>query len=246
MKRSCLGSHPIRKMTDNSEVEGKTRSSEKKILIVDDDESLAGLLRTALSSGGYTVESAFSGAEALRLIKTFHPELVLMDIGLPDISGLEVLRQIRAQAEFREIIVMLITGRTGLEMKIEGFNTGANDYVSKPLNPRELLLKIGRFLNTAEVQKDKLVSKQKETLHTIVNTLAHELSSPLAAIRYQIRLSAEAQQLELLRSSLNNIEVNTKRVEEIIMELQSAVRFVAKEPIPGVHLLDLEESSKSS
>jgi signal transduction histidine kinase len=79
-----------------------------------------------------------------------------------------------------------------------------------------------------------------------VNTLAHELSSPLAAIRYQIRLCGQDQQLESLRNSLNSIEVDAKRMEEIIMELQSAVRFVAKEPIPGVHLLDLEESSKGS
>lgn len=221
-------------------------SSDKKILVVDDDESLVGLLRTVLSSGGYSVESAFSGAEALRLMKSFHPEMILMDIGLPDISGLEILRQVRAQAELKEIIVMLITGTTGLEMKIEGFNTGANDYISKPINPRELLLKVERFLKTAEVQKDKLASKQKETLHTIVNTLAHELSSPLAAIRHQVRLSAQEQQLEAIRNSLASIEVSTKRMEEIIMELQSAVRFVSKEPIPGVHLLDLEESSKSS
>lgn len=219
-------------------------SPEKKILVVDDDESLVGLLRTVLSSSGYSVEAAISGAEALRLTRISHPDLILMDIGLPDISGLEILRQIRAQAEFKEIIVMLITGTTGLEMKIEGFNTGANDYISKPVNPRELLLKIDRFLKTVEVQKDKLVSKQKETLHTVVNTLAHELSSPLAAIRYQIRASAQEQQLEVLRNCLANIDLSAKRMEEIIMELQSAIRFVSKEPIPGVHLLDLEESSR--
>jgi DNA-binding response OmpR family regulator len=219
---------------------------EKKILVVDDDESLVGLLRTVLSSSGYNVETAISGAQALRLTRIFRPDLILMDIGLPDISGLEILRQIRTQADFREIIVMLITGTTGLEMKIEGFNTGANDYISKPINPRELLLKIDRFLKTVEVQKDKLVSKQKETLHTIVNTLAHELSSPLAAIRYQIRLSAQEQQLEALRNSLASIDVSARRMEEIIMELQSAIRFVSKEPIPGVHLLDLEESSRVS
>jgi DNA-binding response OmpR family regulator len=218
----------------------------KKILVVDDDESLAGLLQTLLSSSGYSVQSAFSGSEALRLMKTFLPELVLIDIGLPDVSGLEVLRQIRAQAEFKETIVMLITGTSGLEMKIEGFNTGANDYVAKPINPRELLLKVECFLKTAEAQKDKLLSKQRETLHTVVNTLAHELSSPLAAIRHQVRLSTNEQHLEAMRDSLNSIEVSAKRMEEIIMELQSAVRFVAKEPIPGVHLLDLEESSKNS
>jgi len=216
----------------------------KKILVIDDDESLVGLLRTVLSSNAYTVESAFSGSDALRVMRSFRPELILMDIGLPDMSGLEILRQIRAQAEFREVVVILITGTTGLEMKIEGFNTGANDYISKPVNARELLLKIDQFLKTAEVQKGKLVSKEKETLHTVVNTLAHELSSPLAAIRYQIQLSAEEQHLESIRASLASIEASAKRMEEIIIELQSAVRVVSKEPIPGVHLLDLEQSSK--
>ena len=216
----------------------------KKILVIDDDESLVGLLRTVLSSNGYNVESAFSGGDALRVMRSFRPELILMDIGLPDMSGLEILRQIRAQAEFREVVVILITGTTGLEMKIEGFNTGANDYISKPVNARELLLKIDQFLKTVEVQKNKLFSKEKETLHTVVNTLAHELSAPLAAIRYQIQLSAEEQDLESIRASLASIEASAKRMEEIIIELQSAVRVVSKEPIPGVHLLDLEQSSK--
>ncbi len=218
---------------------------EKRVLLVDDDEPLVSMLLTILSNSGYDVKGACSGAEALRLVEEFHPELILMDIRLPDISGLEILRQVRSCAATKDVIVILFTGTVGLEMKLEGFRTGANDYVSKPVNPRELLLRVERFFKTEAVQKETLAHQQREDLHTIVNTLAHELNAPLSAIHNEVNLCLHDLPLEEIKKNLLSIENSVKRIEDIIVRLRSALCVVSEEPIPGIHLLDLDQSSKS-
>ncbi|MEW5975170.1 MAG: response regulator transcription factor [Acidobacteriota bacterium] len=218
---------------------------QKKILIVDDDQSLADMLAVAVSSGGYAVQTATSGLEALNRVKEWLPDLILLDIQLPDISGLEILRQLRSQSAAREAIVILITGSSGLEMKIEGFHTGANDYVSKPIVPRELLLKIERFLQTASNQQAALASKEKETLQALVNTISHELSNPLAAIRNELYLSRQADH-ESMIEHLRRIEISTRQIEELVKKLQSSIRALPVETLAGVRMFDLNAASRPS
>ncbi len=213
----------------------------KRILVVDDDEALVEMLRTFLSQHGYEVEGALSGAAALKRVSVFQPGLVLMDIGLPDISGLEILRRIRSTPGTQEITIILITGTSGLEMKIEGFHTGANDYIAKPIVPRELLLKVERFLKTAETHQKTVECKQKETIHTLANTVAHELTAPLAIIQNEIALAAQDQDIESLRNRLRAIESTTHHIQEIIIRLNAASRLPSKEPLPGFKLLDLND-----
>lgn len=214
-------------------------SFKSRILIVDDDEALVGMLKTFLSQHGYNIEVAYNGGMALKRVEDFHPDLVLMDIGLPDISGLEILRRIRSAASNQEITIILITGTSGLEMKIEGFHTGANDYISKPIVPRELLLKVERFLKTAESHQKTIESKQEETLHTMAHTVAHELTAPLAAIQNEIALADQDQDLESLRNRLKSIQNTVRQIQEIIVKLNSTSRASFKEPVPGYHVLNL-------
>lgn len=207
-----------------------------RILVVDDDESLVKMLCTFLCQYGYETDGAYSGSTALKRIEVFHPDLVLMDIGLPDISGLEILRRIRSVPSNQEITIILVTGTSGLEMKIEGFHTGANDYISKPIVPRELLLKVERFLKTAETHQRTIEATQKETL----DTLAHELTAPLTAIQNEIALAGLDQDLDSLHTRFKNIERTTRQIQEIIMKRGSSSRASLKEPLSGYQLFDLK------
>lgn len=147
----------------------------KRVLFVDDDAALGKMFADFLSGSGYQARTTATGAEALRQLVEFQPHLVVLDIGLPDISGLEILRQLKANPLTRNVLVILITGASGLEMKIEGYQTGANDYLSKPINLRELRLKIERcFLNLKD-QDTAVAFKHKEMLKSIVNTLGQGL-----------------------------------------------------------------------
>ena len=220
-------------------------SFEKRILVVDDDEKLAGLFQAVLSARGYKTEVAFTGAEALKLMQEFHPELILLDIGLPDMSGLEILRRAKSvPSQNRDAYVILITGSSGLEMKIEGFHTGASDYISKPIDTRELLLKVDRVFKTISTQKEQIDLKQKETLQILVQSMAHELTAPLAAIRNEVRLQMMEPGNEDLRNRLNRIEAFAQNAEGTLSKFHSSVQMVSKEPIPGIRLIDLNESTK--
>jgi DNA-binding response OmpR family regulator len=216
-------------------------SLKSRILIVDDDEAVVGMLKTFLSQHGYNIEVAYTGGLALQRVDDFRPDLVLMDIGLPDISGLEILRRIRSAGSSQEITIILITGTSGLEMKIEGFHTGANDYISKPIVPRELLLKVERFLKTAESHQKIIESKQQETIQTLAHTVALELTAPLAVIQNEIALAEQDQDLESLRSRLKSIQYTARQIQEIIVRLNSTSPASFREPVPGYHVLDLSK-----
>jgi two-component system response regulator AtoC len=116
-----------------------------KILIIDDDEVQLSLQRSVLSSRGYTVQSTADGPQGILLFRTHHPDLVLLDIGLPSMSGIEVLKQIRQIDQKAKVIV--ITGYASVESAVHAIRAGAWDYVKKPYDVDALLKKIGAALS---------------------------------------------------------------------------------------------------
>jgi len=113
------------------------------ILIVDDDAELCGLLREYLSNEGYEVEAVHRGSEGLQRTRARNYDLLVLDMILPDIQGLNVLRQIRAESR---LPVLMLTAR-GSEMdRIVGLEVGADDYLAKPCNPRELVARLRSIL----------------------------------------------------------------------------------------------------
>ena len=116
------------------------------ILIVDDEREIRELLRYNLEREGYHVLQAQRGDEALKRIFATHPDLVLLDLLLPGLNGLEVLREVRAEPSTRDLPVLLLTAR-GAEMdKLLGFERGADDYITKPFSPREVLARVDAVL----------------------------------------------------------------------------------------------------
>ena len=110
-----------------------------KILVVDDDHNICEMLRLYFENEGYEVKTANDGAEGVAAFKTFEPDLVLLDIMLPELNGLEVLRRIRAVST---VPVILETARGETIDKINGLNLGADDYIPKPFEIEELLARI--------------------------------------------------------------------------------------------------------
>jgi len=112
-----------------------------RILVVEDEIDLSTSLSYSLRAGGYDVQEADCGEAALQGVARFHPELVVLDIMLPDMSGFEVCRRIRAGGDEQPAVVML-TAKTQELDRVAGFEVGADDYVTKPFSIRELMLRI--------------------------------------------------------------------------------------------------------
>lgn len=122
----------------------------KRILVVDDEPDVLELVRINLVREGFSVDTAETAAEAFDKIEKRRPGLVVLDLMLPDMSGTEVCRRLRAQPETAEIPVVMLTARSEEVDRVVGFELGADDYVTKPFSSRELALRVKAVLRRSE------------------------------------------------------------------------------------------------
>jgi DNA-binding response OmpR family regulator len=117
--------------------------SAPKILIVDDVKSIRNIVRSYLEAEGFEVLEAENGTEAIRLMRVSTPDLVVLDVGMPVLDGIEALREIRT---FSDVYVVMLTARSEEVDKLIGLSVGADDYLTKPFSPRELIARIKAVL----------------------------------------------------------------------------------------------------
>ncbi|HZD19018.1 MAG TPA: response regulator transcription factor, partial [Actinomycetota bacterium] len=117
------------------------------ILVVDDEEAIAEAVRARLESEGYRAFVAFDGPQALETARTQHPDLVVLDLMLPGMDGLDVCRELQRE---RWVPVLMLTARTDEADKVAGFEVGADDYLTKPFSLRELTVRVKAILRRAE------------------------------------------------------------------------------------------------
>lgn len=132
-----------------SETEGEKKIA-ARVLVVEDEPEIAALIAYQLTREGYRVETAASGDEALEALGRDVPDLVVLDRMLPGVSGDDVLKAMRSEASTRELPVLVLTARREQEDRIEGFELGADDYLTKPFSPRELVLRVDAILRRAQ------------------------------------------------------------------------------------------------
>lgn len=115
----------------------------KRVLVVDDDAKTVELVKLYLKRDGYRVFTAYDGIEALRLAREGNPDIIVLDLMLPGMDGLEVCRTLRSESD---IPIIMLTARTTDEDKLTGLDSGADDYVTKPFSPRELAARVRTVL----------------------------------------------------------------------------------------------------
>lgn len=121
-----------------------------QILVVEDESDIAALVAFQLTHAGYRVRTASTGREALRAIDTEPPDLVVLDLMLPEVSGTQVLRTIRSRKETADTPVIVLTARGEEKDRLEGFELGADDYIAKPFSPKELVARVRAVLRRTE------------------------------------------------------------------------------------------------
>jgi two-component system, OmpR family, alkaline phosphatase synthesis response regulator PhoP len=145
--------------------------SETKILVVDDEPGIVSNVRAYLEREGYAVQTAQDGAAALRLARSFAPDLVVLDIMLPGIDGLEVLRQLRHESD---VYVLLLTARAEEMDKVIGLTVGADDYLTKPFSPRELVARVKAILRRGRGSAEPTASSTLRFGDLRIDPAAHQ------------------------------------------------------------------------
>ncbi|MCD6460730.1 response regulator [bacterium] len=181
----------------------------KEILVVDDSLENLELLVRILSDNGYRVRPASTGNLALRSINEKKPDLILLDVKLPDIDGYEVCRRIRTNKQFLNIPIIFISALGETTKKIEGFTAGGVDYITKPFEAKEVLARIKTHLRL-EALTYKLEQKVHERtqeleirtaeMERFVYSVSHDLKAPLVTI--EGFLSYLKQEMGVLRNKI--------------------------------------------
>jgi DNA-binding response OmpR family regulator len=159
----------------------------RRILIVDDETELRSMLRQYLTREGFDVAEAISGKEALDMVQRRQPDLILLDVGLPDIDGFEVLRTLRATSDTP---VIMLTARDDEIDRVVGLSVGADDYVVKPFSPRELVARIQAVLrrgSTGAQPADEILRFEGLTIdETSREVYAREERVELSALEFDL------------------------------------------------------------
>jgi signal transduction histidine kinase len=218
----------------------------KVILIAEDEQSLIHFLRRNLEASGYIPHIVESGQEALRLATTIHPDLIVLDVGLPDANGVDICRQIKQDPRCADIPVLFLTGQSDHSDRIIGFNAGAQDYLTKPFNMQEFQARLRAILRAQDKihQKREEIDQHQEELMAIIN---HELRAPLTVISMASQILAENHQLsdqrreQLIQSIRGSAGALTHIIDDLLY-LANPVRHLRSTQLRTVLANTVEET----
>ena len=213
------------------------------ILVADDDQPNVRLVESILKTNGYAVIRAYDGDEALRLVAEQRPDLLLLDVMMPNLSGFEVCRRLRERHETRLLPIIMITALNALEDKVQGLDLGADDFLSKPINRTELLAKVRSILRVRALQEE--IERQKKELEaansellviqrfkeSMTQMVVHDLKNPLAAIMGNIQLM-----------QLQRAQMTAPRLGELLQRTQDSARQMARMIQNILEVAKLEEN----
>jgi two-component system, sensor histidine kinase and response regulator len=179
----------------------------KKILIVDDQLKNLQLTAQILREEGYLISLSQNGENALEILKNQTPDLILLDIMMPGLSGLDTCRRIKEDARLADIPVIFLTAKRESDDVIDGFNAGGVDYIVKPFRKQELIVRIKNHIDLAD-SRNKIIEMNK-TRDKMYGIIAHDLRTPLSGITQTVDAIAEGY-----------IDVNSNDFKEIFNQLR--------------------------
>ena len=204
-----------------------------RILAVDDDSRNLALLTAKLEREGYEVGNASNGIEALREVHAFHPDLVIMDVTMPQMDGYEALRHLKSREETRYIPVIMLTGRADIEDKVLGFEVGAEDYINKPYSLQEVAARVKSLLRMRALQNKLRETEKVAALGEMVDGIAHEIRNPLTAIGGIARRLYEAETSPGNKEYAEQIIKSVERLERMIQRVDEYKLILVSTLSPG-------------
>ena len=153
-----------------------------KILIVDDAEDTVELLRKRFRAEGYDTSEAFNGEQALNTVPEYEPDLIVLDVMMPKIDGYEVCQRLKADEKTKYIPVLMLTAKGEVEHKVKGLNIGADDYMAKPFDYKELSARVRSLLSIKATHEKKVEEEKSGALEQMMEQVAHEIRNPLTSV----------------------------------------------------------------
>src|SRR5207247_7159051 len=213
------------------------------VLVVDDDQRNVRLMESILRSSGYQVLKAYNGEDALQVVENDSPDLLLLDVMMPKMSGFELCQRLKGRYQTRLLPIIMVTALNALEDKVQALEYGADDFLSKPINKVELLAKVRSVLRVKGLQ-DELERKKSEIeaanlelvrmqgfKESMMQMVVHDLKNPLASIMGNIQL-IQMQNVEMMSPT---------RLKELLQRTQESARQLMRMILNILQIGKLEE-----
>jgi signal transduction histidine kinase len=209
------------------------------VLIVDDNAADRALLRTVLSRAGYSVSEVAKGHEALQQARAVRPHVIILDVNLPDMSGLDVCRAVRADGELSAIPVLMLTVRHDDTDVVAGLEAGADDYVAKDADSAIVLGRVRRLIEFRQMSGLAMLNQQLAQVGRLLTGIVHEIRGPLAVIRGNAELlkvktgsdTEEAQWIESILRSTRLLQVRLDHLMATVRNRSADVQVIDLPPL---------------
>jgi two-component system cell cycle response regulator len=220
----------------------------KKILVIDDLPENVFMLQDRLEHEGFEVLTAYDGYTGIDKAKNELPDLILLDVMMPDITGLEVCKILVNESITKDIPIILVTAKSGAEDTKEGLEAGAFDYIKKPFNRIELLARVKSALKLSEAHKLLLESEKRDTYIATVVTANHKIKQPLTLLS----LSSAAIKRELGKDEISKdgilkrvkyIDIAVKEITDVLNQLNAIKNPILSEYTSNIKMIKVEEGS---
>ncbi|MDP2363342.1 MAG: response regulator [Ignavibacteria bacterium] len=220
----------------------------KKILVIDDLPENVFMLQDRLEHEGFEVLTAYDGFTGIDKAKNELPDLILLDVMMPDITGLEVCKILVNEPTTKNIPIILVTAKSGAEDTKEGLEAGAFDYIKKPFNRIELLARVKSALQLSEAHKLLLSSEIRDTYIATVVTANHKIKQPLTLLS----LSSAAIKRELNKDEISKdgilkrvkyIDIAVKEITDVLNQLNAIKNPILSEYTSNIKMIKVEDES---
>ncbi|MCK4390104.1 MAG: response regulator [Desulfobacterales bacterium] len=201
-----------------------------KILIVDDAVDTVELLKKRLRFEGYDTAEAYDGEEGLKLVAEYNPDLIILDVLMPKLDGYEVCQRLKSNENTKYIPVLMLTAKSGVEDKVKGLDIGADHYLAKPFDYKELSARV-RSLVATKAAREKLVEEEKsEALKRMMEEVEHELRNPLTSIggfarRVYDRLPQDDHNKKYMEMIINDVARLENMTKELLELKTTAISY---------------------
>ena len=197
-------------------------SSEDKILIVEDEEDSRFIYERLLTKSGYNIKTTENGDEALQIIDEYKPKIILADWTMPKLNGIELCNIIKSKEEYKLIYFILLTARTSLKVRVEGLDTGADDYLVKPIDNQELVARIRAGLRIHNLQNELKSIEHNKAIVELACTIGHQINNPLSSLK--MSMESLKDEIDTKKDGVDEdlfvIEESLKRIQEFVKALQ--------------------------
>jgi DNA-binding response OmpR family regulator len=218
----------------------------KKVLVIDDLPENVFMLQDRLEHEGYEVITAYDGQTGIEKTRNELPDLILLDVMMPGITGFEVCKILANDIKTKNIPIILVTAKIGAEDTKEGLEAGAFDYIKKPFNKIELLARVNSALKLSDAQKMLIKAEKQSVFSATVVTANHKIKQPLtlmnlSAAAIKRELAKEEISKEAITKRLNYIELAIKEINDVLNNMHTIKEPTMADYTKNIKMINVDE-----